>query len=230
MSVDSPSVSTEDRCAAVRLRLDPSPLGDAELAVQLDLQFADEWIDLEARRYLFLREKWRFRFALAGGELLITLKGLLSPMGKRSFRQRVSSLPGTHASPGQTTSPAFTAGGLGVAATSAAGLPGAAIRPYSAYTRGGDAAPIWVFRANHGTSLVGLIRAQLATFDIADRPYLARARFTATAEMIRIEEIDSPRFPALSSRRRAVLRQLMIEYVHGLAQEYLSEARITSES
>ena len=218
-----------------------------EFGLVLDLNFADEWCDLETKKWKFLKEHWRVRFGIAGGELCLELTNLLSPTDKRNFRQALpTAIEGKRRqreelSDSHTQGDTIQIGGQvsGKEDALSVGYKGEdkhstarkkevghefSVTKVMIHEKGEETKPKWSIRSQEpGAYLEGSLREQLASFTVTNRPYGLTAKFTTSFQSVHIEEVDSPKFSEQTMKRQAVLKLMMQKYLYAAMKEYVSK-------
>lgn len=245
----------EDRFAeCVRLRLKARKVKKRKLRLDVDINFADEWCDLETRRWLVLRDSWRFRFSIRSGELRLLLDQLTSPLEGRDLRlklplkeprKRVSGHAATHIQEHEATSK--VSGSAGILDASVSGEVGDRnlVRNEAGETRsdehvspqvlvhekGDEANPSWSFRSNvEEEVLYGGVESSLAELEIGGKPYGVEASFRTSFQSVKVMEVDSAEFERLPALKRLAVVAAMREYVYAESREYMSRAAIRSRA
>lgn len=219
-----------------------------EIELHLDLNFADEWHDLETRNWFYLKEHWRFRFGIAGGELRLELTNLLSPEDKRNFRQILPTAVQGKRKQNEEFSDSHTQGTISQLGGKVSQLGDAVSLKYGQehakttalktevghefslnkvmiHEKGAVTEPKWSIRTQEpGTYLEGSLKDKLATVIVTDHPYRLTAKFTTSFQNVHIEEVDSPKFSEQTKKRQVVLKQLMKKYLYTTMQDYVSKA------
>ncbi len=233
----------------LRLSLIPHWVGPAELRLDVQLEFADMWVDWETSRYLFLKSQWRFRFSLSAGELCLDLRSLSSPPEKRNFRLDLPvSRQVTRSVFAESTS--VVQGDKAIEGGWEKGLPKLKVtmsegNPVTTVTRatdsysdtqisisskGSDDAPKWVLRSRvlEGV-LEGVINSWLATLQVLSTPFELTARFVTSFDGIRVLEVDSPEYADASPKRQRVLKAMMQRFVRETVDDWISKCELRSQ-
>ena len=243
------AVQHDDRFAdCVRLRITPALADSSHLRLDFELSFADMWVDMETRRYRVLREAWRFRFAIRGGELSLALNRLASRTAERNFHRMLPHTQTVAHTASTEAAESFESSGT-LAAGSASWVPEGSIRLSSGrsradkrtatdaypreqvviYHKGSEESPKWVIRTETVDGvLLGSVHDWLATLDIVGRPFSVDATFTTSLNSVCILEVDNHEFAATSDRRKRILSRVMQKFVRDSVEDGVSTAVVRS--
>jgi hypothetical protein len=243
------AVQHDDRFAdCVRLRIIPALADPSRLRLEFELSFADMWLDMETRKYRVLREAWRFRFAIRGGELSLVLNRLASRTTERNFHRMLPRTQAVQHTASTETAGSFESSGT-LAAGSASWIPEGSIRLSAGrsradkrtatdayprqqvviYHKGSEESPKWVIRTDTVDGvLLGSVHDWLATLDIVGRPFSVNAAFTTSLNGVCILEVDNHEFDTTSDRRKRILTRVMQKFVRDSVEEGVSTAVVRS--
>ena len=249
--LDVSCINNHEDC--LRLALAPEPKRNNKLRLNLDINFADEWINLSTRKYLVFTDDWRTRFCLKAGELIFKLNGLISHPSAREFKSTlaveiVTRTTGKQAETATEESEANAAdlnagfdakgpkvgGGASSSKKKAKSLK--AIKSTSdtyetktilIHAKGGDYTPTWTFRAQaiDGT-LNGHIDEKLADLKVEREQIQLSASFVCSYSGLQILEVDGITFHEKSDPKKAAIVQLIHKSLYESIQQYVSKVDI----